>query len=158
MLQRALQASLASQSQEVNPPPDIEDPDDLTRSVGDVRGTNSSLNADTMDVDEAEPTEGQKLSDFGPVPPTQPPPEPAAGPGITRVQIRHPGGRIVRRFAESDPVQRIYDFLKTTELPEGKEGADFELISMGKNLNDLRQETVESAGLKNGTVMVEFLD
>lgn len=157
MLQRALQASLASQSQELKAPPDIEDPDDLTRSVGDVRGTNTSTNVDTMDVEEARPSEGQKLSDPGQIPSNQPPPEPAAGPGITRVQIRHPGGRIVRRFAESDPVQRIYDFLKTEPL-EGKEGADFELISMGKNLDDVRQETVESAGLKNGTVMVEFLD
>lgn len=156
MLQRALQASLTSQTQELKPP-EIEDPDDLTRSVGDVRGIESSTNVDAMDVDEAGPSIPQESSIFAQIPSNRPHAEPAPGPGITRVQIRHPGGRIVRRFAESDPVQRIYEFLKAEPL-EGKEGSDFELISMGKNLIDVRQDTVESAGLKNGTVMVEFVD
>jgi UBX domain-containing protein 7 len=156
MLQRALQASLTSQTQELKPP-DIEDPDDLTRSVGDVQGIDSSTNVDVMDVDEAGPSISQESSVFAQIPSNRPHTEPAPGPGITRVQIRHPGGRIVRRFAESDPVQRIYEFLKAEPL-EGKEGSDFELISMGKNLIDVRQDTVESAGLKNGTVMVEFVD
>ena len=63
----------------------------------------------------------------------------------------------MRRFAQDDPVQRIYEFLKAEPI-EGKEGAEFELISMGKNLFDSRNETIEAAGLKNGTVMVEFVD
>lgn len=156
MLERALQASLASQNQELKPP-EIEDPDDLTRSVGDVRATAPSANLDTMDVDQEEPGAPSELNAFAQIPSNQPHTEPAAGPGITRVQIRHPGGRIVRRFAESDPVQRIYEFLKSEPL-EGKAGADFELISMGKNLIDVRQESVADAGLKNGTVMVEFVE
>ncbi|KAK5050758.1 hypothetical protein LTR84_003317 [Exophiala bonariae] len=156
MLERALQASLASQNQELKPP-ETEDPDDLTRSVGDVRATAPSANVDAMEVDQEEPSEPQESNAFAQIPSDQPHSEPAAGPGITRVQIRHPGGRIVRRFAESDPVQRIYEFLKSEPL-EGKAGADFELISMGKNLIDARQDTVADAGLKNGTVMVEFVE
>ena len=62
---------------------------------------------------------------------------------------------MVRRFAQDDSVQRIYEFLKAEPL-EGKEGADFELVSMGKNLIDSRDATIDAAGLKNGTVMVEF--
>ncbi|KAJ9602554.1 UBX domain protein Ubx2 [Cladophialophora chaetospira] len=154
MLQRALQASLASQSDEHKP---AEDPDDLTRSVGDLRGKVGPASEDAMDLDENGAKEAAETSDFAQIPSDRPHTEPAAGPGVTRVQIRHPGGRIVRRFAEQDPVQRIYEFLKGEPL-EGKEGAAFELVSMGKNLMEARHETIESAGLKNGTVMVEFVD
>jgi UBX domain-containing protein 7 len=160
MLERALQASLASQSDEQKPMPG-EDPDDLTRSVGDLRGAQETVINEAMDVekngaDEAA-EEATEINTFALISSNRPHAEPPAGPGITRVQIRHPGGRIVRRFAEQDPVQRIYEYLKAEPL-EGKEGSHFELVSMGKNLMELRHETIESAGLKNGTVMVEFVD
>lgn len=162
MLERALQASLDSQSQEPTPPVQTkaapaEDPDDLTRSIGDVRKAAPLERTDSMEVDDPVQAESQESSAFSQIPTDHPHVEPAQGPGITRVQIRHPGGRVVRRFAESDLVQRIYEFLKAEPL-EGKEGADFELISMGKNLIDSRHETIAEAGLKNGTVMVEFID
>ncbi|EXJ79118.1 hypothetical protein A1O3_08619 [Capronia epimyces CBS 606.96] len=149
MLERALQASLASQTQQLESPPrPAEDPDELTRSISDLRS------AEAMDVDEDGQVAGD-ASGFSQIPSDRPHIEPAAGPGITRVQIRHPGGRIVRRFAEDDPVQRIYEYLKAEPL-EGKAGVDFELVSMGKNLIDSREQTVADTGLKNGTVMVEF--
>ena len=155
-LERALQASLASQDQEQPNPPAAEDPDELTRSVGDLRDAGGPSIAETMDLDEPSGSVTAEESPFSQIPSDRPHVEPPTGPGVTRVQIRHPGGRIVRRFAQDDPVQRIYEFLKAEPL-EGREGTDFELVSMGKNLIDAREETIEVAGLKNGTVMVEFV-
>lgn len=155
MLQRALQASLASENEDHKPA--VEDPDDLTRSVPDLRGAAVPAIDDGMDLDKNGVEGAAETSEFAQIPSDRPHTEPAAGPGITRVQIRHPGGRIVRRFTEQDPVQRIYEFLKGEPL-EGKGGVAFELVSMGKNLMDVRHDTIESAGLKNGTVMVEFTD
>ncbi|OAP62343.1 hypothetical protein AYL99_04546 [Fonsecaea erecta] len=156
MLERALQASLATQSQEHKSAP-AEDPDDLTRSVGDIRRGDLPDSASAMDVDQNGAEESVESSAFAQIASDRPHTEPPPGPGVTRVQIRHPGGRIVRRFAEQDPVQRIYEFLKAEPL-EGKQGTAFDLVSMGKNLMDARNESIESAGLKNGTVMVEFLE
>ena len=159
MLERAMQASLATQTQEQLQPPAAEDPDDLTRSVGDLRQAGGPSIDDVMVVDVGANggAAAAEASSFSQIPADHPHVEPAAGPGITRVQIRHPGGRVVRRFAEGDQVQRIYEYLKAEPL-EGRDGADFELVSMGKNLIDSRQETIEAAGLKNGTVMVEFVE
>ncbi|KIW30427.1 uncharacterized protein PV07_06170 [Cladophialophora immunda] len=156
MLERALQASLATQNQEHRTPP-AEDPDDLTRSVGDVRGAEMPEIASAMDIDQNGAEETAESTAFAQIPSDRPHTEPPAGPGVTRVQIRHPGGRVVRRFAEQDPVQRIYEYLKAEPL-EGKEGTAFDLVSMGKNLMDVRHESIEGAGLKNGTVMVEYLE
>jgi UBX domain-containing protein 7 len=150
-MERALQASLASGSTEKPAP--REDPDDLTRSVGDLRGQDDAA----ADVEDQNGSSDRTPTKFSTIPSDRPHVEPAAGPGVTRVQIRHAGGRIVRRFAEDDPVQRLYEFLKAEPL-EGKDGAEFELISMNKNLLDSREETIAAAGLKNGTVMVEFVD
>ena len=156
MMERALQASLASQNEEQKPAPG-EDPDDLTRSVGDLQGALVPAIDDAMDVDKNGATDAAEPNLFAQIPSDRAHTEPATGPGVTRVQIRHPGGRVVRRFAEQDPVQRIYEYLKAESL-EGKEGMAFELVSMGQNLMEVRHETIESAGLKNGTVMVEFVE
>ncbi|KIW17533.1 hypothetical protein PV08_04727 [Exophiala spinifera] len=156
-LERALQASLGSQEIVEPGSSAAEDPDALTRSIGDVRDAEAPSIAEAMDLDDPSAATTSETSPFSQIASDRPHVEPPAGPGITRVQIRHPGGRIVRRFGEADPVQRIYEFLKAEPL-EGREGQDFELVSMGKNLIDSRQETIEAAGLKNGTVMVEFVE
>jgi UBX domain-containing protein 7 len=149
-MERALQASLAGPSDGVLAPPVVEDPDDLTRSIGDLGGQGNDVSIENG-------SHTHQPTPFSLIPADRPHEEPAAGPGITRVQIRHAGGRIVRRFAQDDPVQRIYEFLKAQPI-EGKDNAEFELISMNKNLLDSRDESIEAAGLKNGTVMVEFVD
>ena len=64
---------------------------------------------------------------------------------------------MIRRFELSDPVSRIFEWLKAEPL-EGKAGSNFELVSMGKNLLDSAGTTIEQAGLKNGTVMIEFVE
>ncbi|KAH6608499.1 hypothetical protein Trco_001845 [Trichoderma cornu-damae] len=76
----------------------------------------------------------------------------------TRIQFRHPDGRIIRRFGLRDPIRRIYEWLKAEPL-EGKAGVNFELKKMpqGQDLIELLDSTIEEAGLKQGTVMIEFI-
>lgn len=152
-LEQALQASMAGQGESSLKPP-VEDPDDLTRSITDLQGAKTQ-EPDAMSIYEGKEA-ATETSAFASIPAVQHV-EPRPDPGITRVQIRHPAGRIVRRFDENDPVQRIYEFLKAEPLA-GREGQEFELVSMGKNLLEIRHESIEAAGLKNGTIMVEFVE
>ncbi|CAK7227608.1 UBX domain protein Ubx2 [Sporothrix bragantina] len=87
----------------------------------------------------------------------EPPAQPAAA--STRIQFRHPTGRVIRRFAVDDHVVRIYEWLKAAPL-EGREGVAFELKMMpqGQDLLEVLDKTIEEAGLKQATVMIEFLD
>ncbi len=159
MLQAAMQASLASQNEDKLK---VQDPDALTRSIGDLSG-NGKMKAgeepDLMDISEdAGPSSSASAtSPFSMIPSDRPHTEPAAGPDVTRIQFRHPAGRVIRRFAVSDPVRTLYEWLKAEPL-EGKEGFDFDLVAPGKNLIQSADETIEQAGLKNGTIMVEFLE
>lgn len=147
-LEHALQASLAAGSSEQTLL--REDPDDLTRSIGHLRKPE-----DEMEIQENGNITNE-ATPFSLIPSDQPHIEPAPGPGITRVLIRHPAGRIVRRFAQNDKVQRIYEYLKAEPI-EGKAGVEFELNSRNKNLFEERNETIDAAGLSNATVLVEFL-
>lgn len=157
-LERALQASLDAQPESAAKAR-VEDPDDLTRSVGEVagRGKLAEGGSDEMSIVENGHETSSAPSPFSLIPSDRPHDEPAAGPDVTRMQFRHPAGRIIRRFAISDHVRRIFEWLKAEPL-EGKEGVSFELVSMGKNLMDLADQSIEQAGLKNGTVMIEFLE
>ena len=75
----------------------------------------------------------------------------------TRIQFRGPTGRpVVRRFNLSDPVRRVYEWIKSDVPWEGKEGTEFDLVFMGKNFIEHLDETVEAAGLKGASLMVEF--
>ncbi len=157
-LERAMQASLASQPENAAKSI-LEDPDELTRSVGDMNGKGKAVeqNASNTSVLENGHETSSAPSPFSLIPSDRPHQEPAAGSDVTRIQFRHPAGRIIRRFATSDLVRRIFEWLKSEPL-EGKEGVAFELVSMGKNLMDLADQTIEQAGLKNGTIMVELLE
>lgn len=159
MLEMALQNSLAGTevSRDV-------DPDDLTRSVGNVERVTEAHEDDVEMSDNLE--SAHTNGDSMPTPPSpfasissshlhsEPPPDNSV---TTRIQFRHPTGRVVRRFTLSDPVRRIYEWLKASPL-EGKEGVEFELIYLQKNLVNQLEDSIEQAGLKNGTVMVEFLE
>ena len=159
MMEMALQASLAGDQASRD-----SDPDDLTRSVGGLesgKGKQVERLEDPMDDSEPPDTNGSttlSASPFASIPSTNSHAEPPSNaPETTRIQFRHPTGRVVRRFALVDTVRRIYEWLKSSPL-EGKEGAEFELIFMQKNLIGMLDDTIEQAGLKNGTVMVEFID
>lgn len=92
--------------------------------------------------------------------------EPRMGPGITAIKFKlADGSHVVRRFALTDKVVRIYEWIKADLLPQqaaqgGEDIADkqFELVSMSKNLIDDLDSTLEEAGLKQRTVMIEFVD
>ena len=157
MLEMAMQNSLAG----TNRPKD-EDPDALTRSMTDDRKGKDKVEEDDADMTdiEAAPTNGHaesEVSPFAAISSSNPHTEPSPNLSSTRIQFRHSGGRIVRRFLLTDPTRRIYEWLKASPL-QGKDGIDFELVSMGKNLIDSLEESIEQAGLRNGTVMIEFVE
>lgn len=160
-MEMALQASLAGTERRQE-----DDPDELTRSFGNVdqsKGKGKAVEEDEDMIDAGEPTHTNGTSNpaaspFSHIsstsPHTEPPPD---APATTRIQFRHPNGRVVRRFALSDTVRRIYEWLKASPL-EGKEGVELELIFMQKNLIEALDDTIEQAGLRNGTVMIEFIE
>jgi hypothetical protein len=137
--------------------PKEHDPDDLTKSFGEVdKGKGKEIKRESPEA-EAENGESATETTFSRVMSNNPHAEPDVGPEVTRIQFRHSNGRIVRRFRVDDTVRRIYEWLKADPL-EGKEGVVFDLKGMGKDLIGYLDETIEDAGLKNGTVMVEFIE
>lgn len=152
---------------------DDEDPDALTRSIGDLGAingkgkapaTSSAIPAEpsAMDINETGPSQpvSNGSSPFDLISSASPHTEPDSSvpaSETTRIQFRYSGGRVVRRFMLTDPVRRLYEWLKAQPL-DGREGQAFELIDMGKNLIDYLDSTVVQAGLKNATVMIEFVE
>jgi hypothetical protein len=155
MLEIALQNSL-SNGNSIHGPRE-HDPDDLTKSVGDL-GKGKGKSVEGVDEDMSDSDLQAATSPFGAIPSNNPHAEPAQDPAtVTRIQFRHPEGRIIRRFNVSDPVQRIYEWLKAEPL-NGNKGVEFELKMMGKDLINHLNESISEAGLKNGTVMIEYLE
>ncbi|PKS06329.1 hypothetical protein jhhlp_007077 [Lomentospora prolificans] len=158
MLEMALQNSLAPNGgKEQSGRSDIVDPDSLTKSPLPTsgEGPTSPFREAT-----AEPELGVSQDIFATISSTNPHTEPENNPAITtRIQFRHATGRIIRRFNMQDPVRRIYEWLKAEPM-EGKDGIEFELKKMpqGQDLIENLDDTIEGAGLKQGTVMIEFLE
>ncbi|KAH8890431.1 hypothetical protein GQ53DRAFT_650581 [Thozetella sp. PMI_491] len=128
----------------------VHDPDELTKSIGDLAAGKGK------EVDTGASTE---LSAFAKIASDRPHTEPENNPATTtRIQFRHPTGRVIRRFSLDDPVERIYEWLKAEPL-EGKEGVEFELKVMpqGRDLIQELPKTLSEAGLKQATVMIEFI-
>ena len=160
MLEMAMNNSLAHDGGMVKE----DDPDALTRD-GTDKGKSKEIDSDAMDIadtgvpiknTESEPSASQ-ASPFALIASDQPHTEPTDPASSTRIQFRYSGGRQIRRFGLAEQVRRIYEWLKASPV-DGKEGVDFELVFMGRNLIDVLDQTIEEAGLKNGSVMVEFLD
>ncbi|KAL1968501.1 hypothetical protein VTN77DRAFT_1711 [Rasamsonia byssochlamydoides] len=162
MMEMALRNSLGG----APPPERMEDPDELTRSVEDVKGKGKAVEAEDVAMEEEdtngfEEEEEQDVgaSIFHSIPSDRPHTEPPADPATTtRIQFRHPSGRVIRRFALADPVRRIYEWLKSDPPLKEKTGVEFELNAMGKNLIDELDTSIQDAGLKNGTVMIGYMD
>ncbi|PLB36645.1 DNA-protein crosslink repair co-factor UBX5 [Aspergillus candidus] len=155
MLEMAMRNSLGAEA--ATQGPRAEDPDELTRSTGDVKGKGKDPGTDDVGMEEA--GAGEEPSPFASIASDRPHTEPPADPATTtRIQFRHPSGRVIRRFALGDPVRRIYEWLKAEPpLPE-KAGVEFELNAMGHNLFDSLEQSVADAGLKNGTVMIGYVE
>lgn len=160
MLEMALQNSLSNGKASAVKD---NDPDALTRNDVMGKGKAPVDEMDTTDMGapvtngETEPSSSTTASPFTQIAADQPHTEPTDLASSTRIQFRWSGGRVIHRFALSEPVRRIYEWLKAAPM-EGKEGGEFELIFMGKNLMDMLDTTIEEAQLKNGTIMVEFLE
>ncbi|KAI9158122.1 UBX domain-containing protein [Paramyrothecium foliicola] len=151
MLEMALKNSLAgAESSGSGSTPNVFDPDALTKST--------EL-SDKGKQPETEATPAPE-SAFAQISSGNPHVEPDNNPAsTTRIQFRHPTGRVIRRFNLQDPVRRIYEWLKAEPL-EGRQGVEFELKKMpqGQDLIDNLDGTVEENGLKQGTVMIEFIE
>ncbi|SMY26026.1 unnamed protein product [Zymoseptoria tritici ST99CH_1A5] len=159
-LELALQASMANGS---TSGPKDEDPDALTKSINDLsngKGKAPATADSAMDVDEPSASSSKppkQDTPFSLISSTSPHEEPTDPATTARIQFRHSGGRVVRRFNLDDPVRRIYEWLKASPL-EGKDGVKFEMVSGGKNLIEMLDSTVKEAGLSGGTVMVEYVE
>ncbi|KAF2474785.1 uncharacterized protein BDR25DRAFT_280337 [Lindgomyces ingoldianus] len=154
-LEMALQKSL-----ENSKGPKDDDPDALTKEPESSGKGKAKAEGETMDT--ANPTSnGSASSPFSQISASNPHVEPPNGPNTTRIQFRSSDGkRVVRRFNSSDPVRRLYEWLKATPW-EGKEGAEFDLFFVtggSKNLIEFLDSTIEEAGLKNVTLNVEFTE
>lgn len=152
MLEMALRNSMAATagSSGSGSTSSIHDPDSLTRQQAEDEGKGKGK--------EAEAPANQ--SEFSRISSTRPHVEPENEAGTTtRIQFRHPTGRVIRRFRLDDTVRRAYEWLKAEPL-EGREGVEFELKKMpqGQDLIDCLDTTVEESGLKQGTVMIEFIE
>ncbi|KAM0553352.1 hypothetical protein ACHAPJ_007365 [Fusarium lateritium] len=150
MLEMALKNSLeGAAASGGSSTPNLHDPDALTKTPA---------SEDTSKGKEPEAPVEQ--SPWAQISSTNPHTEPEANPTTTtRIQFRHPTGRVIRRFNLDDQVRRIYEWLKAEPL-EGKEGIEFELKKMpaGQDLIENLDANIADTGLKQGTVMIEFIE
>lgn len=113
---------------------------------------------DPIEIDDEEPqelTEEQKFQQIEAVDH----PEPEANPETTtRVQIRlGDGTRRVRRFNIEDKVVVIYQVLKAT-VDQVINGEPFTLTSQRENLIGKLDNTINDAGLKNASILLELVE
>lgn len=159
-LQMAMQQSMdnGGSAREEDDPDALTRPSDATDGKGKAAVTDDDA-IDTSGTGLSANGTAQRDTPFAQISSSSPHEEPSSTSPTetTRIQFRYSGGRIVRRFLLSDQVRRIYEWLKAAPF-EGKENASFELISMGKNLIESLDLSIGEAGLKNGTVMVEFIE
>jgi UBX domain-containing protein 7 len=165
MLEMALQNSLETAGGS-STKPSLHDPDQLTASMHEDGKGKERADEGIIDLSTPEPTPDTSLvSVFSRIPSDRPHQEPPNDPATTtRIRFRHPNGQIVRRFALTDPVQRIYEWLKASPI-EGKEGVEFELkrptadrsMPAGSLIENL-QQTIQDADLKQAVVMVDFVE
>lgn len=170
MLELAMRNSLETNGNGSSAALNVHDPDALTKSVElDKKGKGKAVvtagespdevmggvdESTTMDAAAA----SAETSAFAAIASDRPHTEPS-GAGTTRIQFRHADGRMIRTFNLSDPVRRIYEWLKSQPL-QGKEGVEFELKSMpqGQDLLGDLEKTIQEAGLKQATVMIEYIE
>ena len=119
---------------------DEDDVDDAMASVSE-----SSSSSSVQEITEAEDA-------FSRIPST-PFDEPPQSADVTRIQLRFPAGRKVRRFALGDPVERVFAYVKSTDEARDKR---FRIFFNRANLIDKLQDTILDAGLKNASLQIDF--
>ncbi|KAJ8106686.1 hypothetical protein OPT61_g9376 [Boeremia exigua] len=163
-LEWALQNSMDNGGNGNEGPKDA-DPDALTKDEGKGKARATTPAPETAPTPAAAPAEEEPAPATNPLfasisshaPHTEPT---VTDPKITtRIQFRGPTGRpVVRRFQLSDPVRRVYEWIKSDAPWDGKQGFEFDLVFMGKNFIEHLDETIEAAGLKGASLMVEFAE
>ncbi|CAM9462971.1 unnamed protein product [Choristocarpus tenellus] len=87
------------------------------------------------------------------------PPEPDAGPEVTRVLFRLPDGaaNLARRFLLRDTVSILFQHVRATV--EGANERPFELLASypPSSLGDKVSETLQEASLQNSTIMMRWM-
>lgn len=160
MLEMAMRNSLETNGNGSSAALNVHDPDALTKSAELDKGKGKAVATEAQDevMEDVEAATSSENSAFAAIASDRPHTE-VTGAGTTKIQFRHADGRVIRAFALSDPVRRIYEWLKSEPL-QGKEGVEFELKSMpqGQDLLGDLDKTIEDAGLKQATVMIEYLD
>lgn len=164
-LEWALQSSMDNGGSGNDGPKD-NDPDALTKDEGKGKARATSSVPEAGSTSAAAPTAEEEPAGaanplFASISDHAPHTEPTVtDPKVTtRIQFRGPSGRpIVRRFNLSDPVRRVYEWIKSDAPWEGKQGTEFDLVFMGKNFIEHLDETIEAAGLKGASLMVEFAE
>ncbi|KAJ2778460.1 UBX domain protein Ubx2 [Coemansia javaensis] len=160
-LAAAIAASELSSSTQDNGAPVVVHSESEASSYGDIESISSG--GPGMDVDDAgpapEPQPGPADANadadawYRQLPATEPP-EPPAGPGATRIQLRFPDGRrVVRRFALDDRVAVVFQFLRATQ--PGAAASVPEVLFLGNRLADAAAQTIAAAGLANASVVVD---
>jgi hypothetical protein len=119
MLEMALQNSMDN-----GKGPKEDDPDALTKSTDNIKGKGKAEEAAPEPEPEAAPSNPVFAAISAHTPHTEPT---VTDPKVTtRIQFRGPSGRpIVRRFNLSDPVRRVYEWIKSDMPWEGKQGAEY---------------------------------
>lgn len=148
---------------------DDDDDDDLEYLGSNEKGKGTvddpvSLDVDEMEVDHTQippaAEEDHELTPeeiFASIPPVDIPQPPPGDKESTRIQFRlADGSRIVRRFKLSNSVRDIFSVVK--EIVEGARYDYFSLTSERKKLIDMLDQTIEQAGLKNSSILVEILE
>jgi hypothetical protein len=163
MLEMALQQSMANGGSGLAPK--HEDPDDLTKSVdlgraGESKAESSGSSTAQADEDiESSSAESPQATLFAGIASNRPHEEPAADPKTTtRIQFRHPGGRVVRRFSLDDTVRRVYEWVKASPPSAEHAGKPFDLTFVGKNLIESLDATIDEAGLRNASITIEWTE
>lgn len=150
MLEMALQNSLDNSKG-----PKDDDPDALTKDT--TSGDKGKAKVEETAEEAEEPaTNGSSDSPFAQISASNPHVEPTSG-ATARMKFRSSSGEKVHKFKMDETVRTIYEWIKAGGW-EGKEGADFELIFMRKNLIDSLDLTIKEAGLNGGAINVEFAE
>lgn len=149
-----------------------EHPVDLVSDEDDDDGEDGELNEKVQEEDDDDDEDDNKSENNGDVPTTNStsqsgtaaiaavnhPDPPADTPAseTTRVQIRAGDGRrVVKRVLLSDTVRHLFEFAKFHfAIPDNQE---FTLKSQGKDLASALEDTIDGAGLKNASLMIETL-
>lgn len=152
MLEMALQASLDNSKG-----PKDDDPDALTKGTTNIGKGKAKVEEERAPEEEPETSASTADPRFASISSSDPYAAPT-GPNLTRVQFKSTDGkRVVKQFSLDDPVRRLYEWIKAGGW-EGKEGAEFDLVFLSKNLLDSLDQTIGEAGLRNAAVNLEFTE